>query len=213
MPIVSFFGPPGSGKGTQSQRLRDELSLPYLATGDLIREIGLEDSALGEQMRAITAANAFVPDELIIEMVLSRVEDDAILDGFPRTLPQAEAFDRALAARGKRLDCVFFVDAPDEVVRERIVGRRLCSDCARPYHTAFAPPARPDVCDNCGGALVQRSDDVPEKIEKRLADYRALTEPMREYYAAGRLRIIDGTRPADEVAAAVRVGLASFVSE
>lgn len=215
MPLITFLGPPGSGKGTASQRLRDDLCLPYLATGDLIRETSRDDGEIGERLRRLIADNAFVPDDLIIEMVMGRIgvpgngtsAIDVILDGFPRTVAQARFFDDALARHGQALTHALLIDCPDAVIRERIAGRRACGDCARPYHVTFIPPPTPGRC-ACGGRLQQRSDDHEDKVDRRLADYREKTIPLVEHYRSeGILVVIDGNALAEEVYACVRAAI------
>ena len=182
-----FLGPPGVGKGTAAQKLALTESIPHISTGDIFREAVRGETALGEEVRTIVRRGDLVPDEITVRLVRERLaRDDArggfILDGFPRTLAQARALDGFA-----RIDAVVFFDLAESEIIRRLSGRRICGSCGRIYHIEDIPPRRPDVCDACGGALVQREDDRLESIAKRLALFRELTEPLISHYEKGGL--------------------------
>ena len=209
-----LVGPPGAGKGTQAERLRGDFDLPYLATGDMLRKHVKEESELGQQAKAYMDEGDLVPDELIIAMLLERIDDEGddgfLLDGFPRTVPQADALDEAIGGRGRRLTAVLLIDAEDDVVVERISGRRV-SQNGRTYHVEFDPPKEEGVDDEDGSPLILRDDDKPETVRKRLATYHRQTEPLIEYYEErGLLHRFDGTRPPTEVHDHIRATLATL---
>ena len=209
-----LLGPPGAGKGTQADRLRKDFSLPYLATGDMLRKHVKEQTELGVEAKGYMDAGDLVPDELIIAMLLHSIDDEGddgfLLDGFPRTVPQAEALGEALGDRGRRLTATLLVDAPDEDVIRRLSGRRVCPD-GHTYHVDFDPPKTEGVCDQDGKPLTQRADDKPETIAKRLSIYHEQTEPLVEYYEdQGLLRRFDGTRSPTEVHDRIRAALATL---
>lgn len=198
---IVFLGPPGVGKGTQAVRIAAALSVPHVATGDLFRENVRNDTPVGREARAFMERGELVPDRIVVEMVRERLgrPDCArgfLLDGYPRSVPQADALDQDLAARGARLDVVFYMTAPEDLIVERLSGRRVCPACNRVYHVTNIPPAREGVCDACGEALAQRADDRPETVRKRLAVYRAQTQDLvARYRAAGLLVPVDGAKP------------------
>jgi adenylate kinase len=209
-----LLGPPGAGKGTQAARLREDFDLPYIATGDLLREHKEQGTDLGQQAKAFMDEGKLVPDELVIAMILKKVEDVGddgfLLDGFPRTVEQADAISEALEARGRGLTAVLLIDAPDSVVIQRLSGRRQCKN-GHLYHVDFDPPKNPGFCDQCGKPLYQRDDDRPETIAKRLATYHEKTEPLIGYYEErGQLRRFDGTRDPVEVHDHIRATLATL---
>jgi adenylate kinase len=210
---VVFLGPPGSGKGTQAARLAAAAGVPHIATGDIFRRHVQEGTPLGVTARRYMDRGENVPDDLTIAMVRERLaEPDAsagfVLDGFPRTLPQAEALDALLAELGQALGHAVYLRVDDEEVVGRLSGRRTCPSCGAVYHLKSQPPRRPDRCDACGAELRQRDDDREEVVRRRLAVYRAQTLPLLPYYAAqGKLREIDGHRPVEAVAAAVRAAV------
>jgi adenylate kinase len=209
-----LLGPPGAGKGTQASRLTEDFGLPYIGTGDLLREHTAEGTDLGRQAQEYMDRGDLVPDDLVIAMILEKVEEEGddgfLLDGFPRTVPQADALSEELEKLGRRLMAALLIDAPDDVVVKRLSGRRVCSK-GHLYHVDFDPPKQDDVCDQCGRPLSQRKDDQPEKVEKRLATYHELTEPLIGYYEErGLLRRFDGTRDKVEVHDHIRATLATL---
>jgi adenylate kinase len=209
-----LLGPPGVGKGTQANRLREDFGLPYLGTGDLLREHVRRETPLGRDAARFMQEGRLVSDELVIAMILERIEEEGadgfLLDGFPRNVAQAVALDEALEARGRRLTAALLVEAPDDVVVERLAGRRQCSN-QHLYHVTYDPPKHEGMCDACGRPLIQRDDDRPEAIERRLATYHAETEPLKDFYdERGLLRAFDGTRSPTEVHDHIRATLATL---
>lgn len=200
-----LVGPPGAGKGTQAEFVAAHLSVPKISTGDLFRAHVGQGTPLGRQARAYMDSGRLVPDEVTVNMVRQRLaEPDAgdgfLLDGFPRTVPQAEVLDETLIGLGHKIDLVLeLVVDNDEVVR-RLSGRRTCRGCGKIWHVEFDPTVVPGVCDRCGGDLFQRDDDKPETIERRLQVYAEQTAPLVEFYAAqGKLVGIDATGPVEDV--------------
>jgi adenylate kinase len=209
-----LLGPPGAGKGTQAGRLSDDFGLPYIGTGDLLREHRSEQTELGRQAEEYMAAGHLVPDDLVIAMILDKIADEGddgfLLDGFPRTIPQADALGEEMEKRGRRLTAALLIEAPDDVVVERLSGRRQCSN-GHLYHVKYDPPKHENACDQCGRPLVQRDDDRPEAIRERLGVYHELTEPLKDYYEErGLLRRFDGTRDKVEVHDHIRATLATL---
>ncbi len=211
-----LFGPPGAGKGTQAERLREDFDLPYYATGDILRGAVAEQTELGQQAKEYMDRGDLVPDEVMVGVIAERIDSDEardgfLLDGFPRTLPQAEALDGALSDLGRRLTSVLAIDAPDEEVIRRLSGRRMNPKTGRVYHVEFDPPKNPGFCDVDGTKLVQRDDDKPETVEHRLEVFHDQTSPLIEYYESrGLLRRFDGTRAPDEVRGHIRATLATL---
>ncbi len=211
-----LFGPPGAGKGTQADRLRVDFQLPYIATGDMLRANVREGTELGRQAQAYMDAGELVPDDLIVAMAAERLqEEDArdgfVLDGFPRTTPQARALDRMLAELGRRTTAALLIDVPDEEVIRRLSGRRVCVKAGHNYHVELDPPKHDGVCDQDGSRLVQRDDDRPEVIGNRLRVYHEQTEPLIDYYdGQGLMRRIDGTRNPTEVHDHIRAVIATL---
>ena len=211
-----LLGPPGAGKGTQAQRLVEDFDLPYYATGDILRSAVKEETDVGQEAKAFMDAGDLVPDELICRVIMSRIdsseaEDGFLLDGFPRNLAQAEVLEAALSRRGRRLTAALLIEAPDDEVIRRLSGRRICVKNQHLYHVEFDPPKREGVCDQDGSRLIQRDDDKPETIEKRLGVYHDETEPLAEHYeATGVLRRFDGTRKATEVHDHIRAAVATL---
>jgi adenylate kinase len=209
-----LFGPPGAGKGTQAARLREDFDLPYIATGDMLREHRANETELGKQAAEYMANGDLVPDELVIEMIMSEIEDKGddgfLLDGFPRSVGQADALTDEVERSGRRLTAALLIIADDDTVLTRITGRRGCSN-GHVYHVEFDPPKHEGVCDQCGKPLTQRDDDKPETVTKRLKTYHEMTEPLIEYYEErGLLRRFDGTRSPTEVHDHIRATLATL---
>lgn len=204
---IVLLGPPASGKGTQAARLREALHLPHVASGDLFRENLKNETELGLKAKGYMDRGELVPDDVTIAMVMERLSrpdcaNGAILDGFPRTIAQAEALDEALARRGQQINVVPCITVPDEVLVERVSGRRLCRTCGEAYHVRFNPPRQPGICDKDGGELYQRDDDKPETVRKRLQVYREQTSPLIDYYRRRGLVVeINGDQPIDAVTA------------
>jgi adenylate kinase len=209
-----LLGPPGAGKGTQAGRLREDFGLPYIGTGDLLREHKENESELGLEAKKYMDNGDLVPDDLVIAMILEKVEEEGqdgfLLDGFPRTIGQADALGRELESMGRRLTAALLVEAPDEVVLNRLSGRRVCSS-GHVYHVEDDPPKHHGVCDQDGKPLTRRKDDEPDTISKRLKTYHAQTEPLKDYYdERGLLRRFDGTRDVTEVHDHIRATLATL---
>jgi adenylate kinase len=198
-----LMGPPSAGKGTQAARLGTEFGVPHISTGDMFRAAIAAGTDLGQQARGFIEAGKLVPDDVTMGIVRERLaEADArlgfVLDGFPRTVPQAEGLGEILASQDVKLDVVVLIEVPEEELIRRATGRRICQQCGRVYHIEWNPP--PGHACECGGALVQRKDDSPETVKERLATYRTQTEPLRDYYSAeGSLAVVDGTGDPDEV--------------
>jgi adenylate kinase len=210
-----LFGPPGAGKGTQAQRLLAAYGTPQISTGDILRAALKEGTPLGLQARPLMETGKLVPDALVIGIVQERLQrtdcrDGYVLDGFPRTVAQAEALDAMLATLGRSIDHVLSLEVPLEVLVERLTGRRCCPKDGRVYHLTQAPPRSPGVCDLCGTALVQRPDDKEEVVRARQVTYRRDTEPLKAFYGRqGLLREVDGTGSQDEVFGRVQAILGS----
>jgi adenylate kinase len=208
-----LLGAPGVGKGTQGALLAERHGLERIATGDILRQAVRDQTELGRKARRYMDAGELVPDHLILEMlrdVLADARHGFVLDGFPRTIQQAESLDRTLAELGEEVDAVVVLEAPDPVLVGRISGRRSCSGCGAVYNVHREPPRHPDVCDRCGGALVQREDDREETVLNRLRVYRRQTEPLIRYYqdAGTRVEVVDGDQPVHEVQADIGQALA-----
>jgi adenylate kinase len=210
-----LLGPPGAGKGTQADRLRSDFNLPYYSTGIILREAVDAQSELGKKAKEYMDSGDLVPDELICEVIAERfdsgeADDGFLLDGFPRTVGQAEMLDRLLDSRGRELAAVLLIEAPDDEVVRRLSGRRTCAKGQHVYHLEFDPPKHEGVCDQDGSRLIQRDDDKPETVRKRLAVYHEQTEPLVDWYKdRGVLRRFDGTRSPDEVHDRIRATLAT----
>jgi adenylate kinase len=212
-----MLGPPGAGKGTQAERLREDFGLPHIATGDILRAEVAAKTDLGTKAKRYMDAGDLVPDEVIVEMITQRIgggdaRDGFLLDGFPRNEDQADALERALERLERRLTAALLVDVPDEEVVRRLAGRRVCvKNSNHIYHVEFDPPKHDGVCDQDGSRLIQRADDSEETIRHRLEVYHSQTEPLiARYDGAGLLRRFDGRRDADEVHAHLRATVATL---
>lgn len=200
-----LLGPPGAGKGTQAKMLTDRFGIPQISTGDILRAAVKAGTPMGLQAKACMDAGTLVPDEVVVGIVRDRLQEadcqaGFILDGFPRTVPQAEALGANLAELGKELDAVLSLEVDVEALVERLTGRRTCKDCGRGYHVKFDPPRQAGICDACGGELFQRDDDREETIRKRLEVYQAQTAPLAGYYQKhGLLTRVDGMQEIDSV--------------
>ena len=182
--ILVFLGPPGAGKGTQAKLLSQRMGFLHLSTGDLLREAVKNQTPLGKKAKEYMDRGELVPDELIVQLIEETMPKDGnvILDGFPRTVNQALALEEMLRVKGEKISKVLFFDVPDEVIIDRLSGRRVCSKCGAVYHVKYNPPKVEGVCDLCGGSLVQRDDDKEEVVKKRLEVYRKQTQPLIEFY-------------------------------
>jgi adenylate kinase len=194
-----LLGPPGAGKGTQAKLLEDRYGLVKLSTGDMLRAAVAAGTELGRKAGEIMQRGQLVPDDLVIKLIAERIDADGgnrgyILDGFPRTIAQAEALDRLFKERGKKLDSVVVMEVDDDVLIERITGRFACANCGEGYHDVYKQPKVPGVCDRCGGTeFVRRSDDTEEVVRSRLKAYHAQTKPLIAFYRKqGKLRAVDG---------------------
>jgi adenylate kinase len=214
-----MMGPPGAGKGTQAERLVEDFDLPYYATGDILRSAVKEESELGQEAKEYMDRGDLVPDDLICKVIMERVDseeaaDGFLLDGFPRTVKQAEVLDEALEGRGRALTAALLIEVDDEEVVRRLSGRRICVKNQHVYHVEFDPPKKDDVCDQDGSRLIQRDDDKPETVRKRLSVYHDQTSPLIGWYEEkGLLRKFDGTRSPDEVHQHIRATLATIKLE
>lgn len=204
-----LLGPPGAGKGTQAVKLVEKYGVPQISTGDIFRANIKEGTELGKKAQEYTNSGKLVPDELVVELVKDRLmQDDCkngyLLDGFPRTIFQAEELDKFLAEQGQKLDAVINFDIEGEVLIERLTGRRLCKDCGASYHIKFSPPKKEGVCDRCGGALEQRKDDTRETATDRLKVYEESTAPLIGYYSkTGALKNFNADQDKDVVFAEI----------
>ena len=202
---IIMLGAPGAGKGTQAKMIADKFSIPHISTGDIFRANIKEGTELGRKAKEYMDQGLLVPDELVVNLVVDRLTwEDAkngyVLDGFPRTIPQAEALTNALAEKGEKVDFAINIDVPDQNIIDRMGGRRACVSCGATYHIVNIPPKKEGICDVCGAELILRDDDKPETVKKRLDVYHEQTQPLIDYYnAAGVLRTIDGTRDVDTV--------------
>lgn len=200
-----LLGPPGAGKGTQAETIVKEFSIPHISTGDIFRQNIKEGTVLGKKAKEYMDQGALVPDELTVELVKDRLQHEDckngfLLDGFPRTIFQADALEDALNSMNQKLDYVVNIEVRKELLIERAVGRRVCKDCGQTYHMTFNKPSKEGTCDKCGGELLQRKDDTEETVTKRINVYLEQTEPLIDYYTKKGIIInIDGERPIAEV--------------
>ena len=202
---IVMLGAPGAGKGTQAKKIADRYQIPHISTGDIFRANIKNGTELGKKAKSYMDAGNLVPDSLTLELVVDRLaQDDCkngyVFDGFPRTIPQAEALDNALAAKGEKLDFAINIDVPDPSIVMRMSGRRACLKCGATYHVKFNAPATAGICDRCGNELALRDDDKPSTVFKRLAIYHLQTQPLIDFYQKkGCLVQIEGTKEVDEV--------------
>ena len=206
---IVMLGAPGAGKGTQAEMIAEKYGIPHISTGDIFRANIKNGTELGKKAKAYMDAGELVPDELTVDLVVDRVaqpdcEKGYILDGFPRTIPQAEVFTAQLSKKGEKIDYAIDVEVPDENIINRMGGRRACPNCGATYHIAFIPPKKEGICDHCGAELVLRNDDKPETVKNRLDVYHKATQPLIDFYSAqGALRKVDGTQDMKDVFAAI----------
>ena len=207
---IIMLGAPGAGKGTQAKKIAEKYQIPHISTGDIFRANIKNGTELGNKAKTYMEQGLLVPDELVCDLVVDRVKQDDcangyVLDGFPRTIPQAESLDGALKAMGQKVDYAVNVEVPDENIIRRMGGRRACLACGATYHVEIIPPKKEGICDVCGAELVLRDDDKPETVKKRLDVYHEQTQPLIDYYTkAGVLVEVDGTMAMDDVFAAIR---------
>ncbi|GIW47341.1 MAG: adenylate kinase [Deltaproteobacteria bacterium] len=200
-----LFGPPGAGKGTQASQISQKYGIIHISTGDILRAAVKEGTPLGNLAKSYMDKGELVPDEVVIGIIKERIrEEDSrngfMLDGFPRTIPQAEALDNMLGSEGLKIDAVISIEVEDEEVIKRISGRRVCEKCGVMYHIIYDPPKNNELCDRCGARLFQRDDDKEEVVRRRLQVYRNQTEPLKEYYKkVGILHSVDGTGTVEQV--------------
>lgn len=204
-----MLGAPGAGKGTQAKKIAAKYEIPHISTGDIFRANIKNNTELGKKAKTYMDQGLLVPDELTVDLVIDRVQQEDcakgyILDGFPRTIPQAESLDAALEKMGQKVDFAINVEVPDENIVNRMSGRRACLKCGATYHIVYAAPKKENICDTCGEALVLRDDDKPETVSKRLKVYHEQTQPLIDYYTKqGVLKTVDGTCALDEVFKAI----------
>ena len=202
---IILLGPPGAGKGTQAKKIAEHYSLPHISTGDILRENISNNTPLGIRAKSYMTKGELVPDELLITIIRDRLSKPDcskgfLLDGYPRTVPQADALQMILTESNKKLDVVLNIDVDDEELIKRLSGRRVCSACSMSYHMIFNPPQEDEICDKCKGKLYQREDDKPEAIRNRLMVYKKQTQPLIEYYIRKSiLRTVDGGKDIPEI--------------
>ena len=208
---IIMLGAPGAGKGTHAKKISEKYNIPHISTGDIFRANIKEGTELGKKAKEYMDQGLLVPDELTCDLVMDRIQQDDckngfVLDGFPRTIPQAEALDAALEKINQKMDYALDIEIADEKIVERMSGRRVCAKCGTPFHIVNIPPKKEGICDNCGGELQFRADDQPETVLKRLTVYHEQTQPLIDHYAKQNiLKEIDGTKPVEE-------GFASIVA-
>ena len=206
---IIMLGAPGAGKGTQAKKIAEKYAIPHISTGDIFRANIKNGTELGMKAKTYMDQGLLVPDELVVDLVVDRVQQEDcangyVLDGFPRTIPQAEALDNALSALGQKMDYAINVEVPDENIVNRMGGRRACVGCGATYHLEFAPTKVEGVCDNCQGELILREDDKPETVQKRLNVYHEQTQPLIDYYTGKEIMVeVDGTVDINDVFQAI----------
>ncbi len=206
---IIMLGAPGAGKGTQAKKIADKYQIPHISTGDIFRANIKEGTELGKKAKSYMDQGQLVPDELTLELIMDRFQNPDcangyVLDGFPRTIPQAEALTEALAKKGETIDYAINVEVPDENIINRMGGRRACLGCGSTYHIVYAPTKTEGICDRCGEKLVLRDDDKPETVKNRLNVYHNQTQPLIEYYTKqGKLAEVDGTQSMEDVFGAI----------
>jgi adenylate kinase len=206
---IIMLGAPGAGKGTQAKKIADKYQVPHISTGDIFRANIKNGTELGMKAKTYMDQGLLVPDELVVDLVVDRLAQEdcvngCVLDGFPRTIPQAECLDAALAAKGEAIDYAIDVDVPDENIINRMSGRRACVACGATYHIVHIPTKVEGVCDRCGESLILRDDDKPETVKKRLDVYHAQTQPLIDYYTSKNvLKTVDGTQDMEAVFQAI----------
>ncbi len=202
---IIMLGAPGAGKGTQAQMIADKYNIPHISTGDIFRANIKNGTELGKKAKEYMDKGQLVPDELTVQLLLDRVANEDckngyVLDGFPRTIPQADVLDSELTKLGDKVDFAINVDVPDENIVRRMSGRRACLKCGATYHIEHIPPKTEGICDKCGSELVQREDDKPETVQNRLSVYHEQTQPLIDYYDKKNiLKTVDGTKDMQEV--------------
>ena len=206
---IVMLGAPGAGKGTQAKKIADKYGVPHISTGDIFRANIKEGTELGNKAKTYMDKGLLVPDELVVDLVVDRIKNEDckkgyVLDGFPRTIPQAECLDKALSDMNDALDFAINIDVPDENIISRMGGRRACVGCGATYHVVNIPPKKEGICDRCGGELILRDDDKPETVKQRLDVYHEQTQPLIDYYTKkGIIKDVDGTMEMDDVFGAI----------
>ena len=206
---IIMLGAPGAGKGTQAKKIAEKYSIPHISTGDIFRANIKNGTELGMKAKTYMDQGLLVPDELVVDLVVDRLNQEdckngCVLDGFPRTIPQAEALDAALEAAGQVVDYAINVEVPDENIVKRMSGRRACVSCGATYHIVYAPTKEENICDTCHGELILRDDDKPETVQKRLNVYHEQTQPLIDYYTKKNILVeVDGTQDIEDVFAAI----------
>ena len=206
---IIMLGAPGAGKGTQAKKIADKYQIPHISTGDIFRANIKNGTELGKKAKTYMDQGLLVPDELVVDLVVDRLAQDdcangCVLDGFPRTIPQAESLDAGLGAKGEAIDYAIDVDVPDENIINRMSGRRACVACGATYHIVHIPTKVEGICDRCGEKLILRDDDKPETVKKRLDVYHAQTQPLIDYYTTKNvLKSVDGTQDMEDVFKAI----------
>ncbi|WP_461811932.1 adenylate kinase [Faecalimonas sp.] len=206
---IIMLGAPGAGKGTQAKKIAEKYGIPHISTGDIFRANIKNGTELGKKAKTYMDEGLLVPDELVVDLVVDRVQQEDckngyVLDGFPRTIPQADALDKALAEFGEKMDYAINVEVPDDNIVNRMSGRRACVGCGATYHIVHAPTKEENICDTCGGELILRDDDKPETVLKRLGVYHEQTQPLIQYYTDKNILVeVDGTVDLEDVFKAI----------